>query len=375
MLGANRKKIIISGGGTGGHIFPAIAIAQELKAQLREVDILFVGAEGKIEMEKIPSAGFEIVGLPIAGIQRSLSLKNLIFPFKLINSLIKAQKIVKDFKPDLAIGVGGYASGPLLYMATQYQVPSLIQEQNSFAGLTNKWLKNRVTKICVAYEGMEKYFPASKLIVTGNPVRESILQNPVSKDEALAEFNFKNGIPTILIMGGSLGARSINEGLIHKIDDLISSQVQVIWQTGKLYFKEVQERLHGKNMTNIKVVEFLHKMHMAYAASDVVVSRAGALSVAELCIAGKPVIFIPSPNVAEDHQTKNTRALLNKNAAIAMPDAEVKEKLVPTALNLTKNKSKQQVLSNNILKMALPNATKNIVREAINLLNINLKSQ
>ncbi|WP_296623546.1 undecaprenyldiphospho-muramoylpentapeptide beta-N-acetylglucosaminyltransferase [Marivirga sp.] len=353
-------RFILSGGGTGGHVFPALAIADEIKKQLPNAEILFVGAEGKMEMQKVPEAGYKIFGLPIAGIQRSLTLKNLSFPFKLMNSLKQAKKIVKNFKPDAVIGVGGYASGPTLRAASNLGIPCLLQEQNSYAGLTNKWLKKKVKQICVAYEGMDKYFPASKLNITGNPIRKNLLNLP-DRSTAIKSFDLDENKKTILVLGGSLGARTINESIAQNLDLLAKQDYQMLWQTGKLYHNEMLTRSENADLKQLKVLEFIRNMDEAYAAADIIITRAGALSVSELEIVGKPVIFVPSPNVAEDHQTKNAQALVKKNAALMVTDANAVKGLLPEAFELLQDTDKQKELSENIKKMAKPKATENIV--------------
>ncbi|MBK6266962.1 undecaprenyldiphospho-muramoylpentapeptide beta-N-acetylglucosaminyltransferase [Marivirga sp. S37H4] len=354
-------RFIISGGGTGGHIFPALAIADQIKLEAPDSEILFVGAESKMEMQKVPEAGYKILGLPIAGIQRSLTLKNLAFPFKLLNSLRQAKKIVKNFKPDAVIGVGGYASGPTLRAASNAGIPCFLQEQNSYAGLTNKWLKNKVQKICVAYEGMEKYFPASKLQITGNPVRKGLMNLP-DKETALKHYKLSAETPVILVLGGSLGARVINESVMKHLPLLKESNVQMLWQTGKLYHQEMLVRANQPDNSPIKVLEFIKEMEMAYATADIIVSRAGALSVSELAIIGKPVIFVPSSGVAEDHQTKNANSLVQKDAAILVTDQEAVEVLIPKALDLLEDEELKNELATNIKKLARPNATEDIVK-------------
>jgi UDP-N-acetylglucosamine--N-acetylmuramyl-(pentapeptide) pyrophosphoryl-undecaprenol N-acetylglucosamine transferase len=323
-----------------------------------------------MEMEKVPKAGYKIVGLPIAGIQRRITAKNLLFPFKLIKSLSKAKKIVKEFKPDAAVGVGGYASGPLLWAATSAGIPSLIQEQNSYAGLTNKWLAKRVKKICVAYDGMEKFFPAERIIFTGNPVRQDIIIEEAKILEGTSFFNLNKNKKTILVIGGSLGARTINESIERSIEKLANLGVQVIWQTGK-GFHEAALGLQIKYPETVKVYDFINRMDLAYAVADIVVSRAGALSVSELCLIGKASILIPSPNVSEDHQTKNAMALVNKNAALLVKDVDARSKLVDEALQLLANENKKKELSENIKKLAKPNASRVIANEVINLINRN----
>jgi UDP-N-acetylglucosamine--N-acetylmuramyl-(pentapeptide) pyrophosphoryl-undecaprenol N-acetylglucosamine transferase len=360
-------RIIVSGGGTGGHIFPAIAIANELRERYPAVQILFVGAEGKMEMEKVPEAGYTIIGLPVAGLQRRLTLKNLLFPFKLIASLRKAFKIIKEFKPDVAVGVGGYASGPVLYAAASSGVATLVQEQNSYAGLTNKMLSARAKTICVAYPGMDKFFPEGKIKYTGNPIRKNILDYPTQKEEALHVFGLSDKAKTIFVMGGSLGARTINQSILAEINLLIESGVQVLWQTGKLYYAECLAVVEEKKATNIKVLDFIKDMNLAYAAADIVVSRAGALSISELCLVGKPVILVPSPNVAEDHQTKNAMSLVQADAAMIIKDEQAVRTLVPAALQLLADESKQAVLAINITKFAKPDAAAQIVQEILKL--------
>ena len=320
-------KVIISGGGTGGHIFPAIAIADAVKRKVPDADILFVGAKGKMEMERVPKAGYKIEGLWISGIQRSLTLKNLAFPLKLISSLAKARSIVRMFKPDVAVGVGGYASGPLLRVASARKIPSLIQEQNSFPGITNRLLAAKVSRVCVSYEGMERWFPKEKIVMTGNPVREQVVQLDGKKPEACTFFGLKTDKPTLLVIGGSLGARTINYAIIKNLGMFKESGYQLIWQTGKLYGEKAYEAVKEMDYEGIKTFKFIDRMDLAYAMADVVVSRAGAMSVSEICLAEKPAILIPSPNVAEDHQTKNAKALADKDAAILVPDNDAQEKL------------------------------------------------
>lgn len=361
-------RFIISGGGTGGHIFPAIAIANALKELHPGSEILFVGAEGKMEMEKVPQAGYKIVGLPVAGFQRKLTLKNLLFPFKLMNSLLKARNVVKEFKPDVVIGVGGYASGPVLYAAGGKGIPTLIQEQNSYAGVTNKILSKKAKTICVAYPGMERFFPQEKIVYTGNPVRKDIVEYRLKKQEGLNLFGLSEQKSTIFIMGGSLGARTINKSVIANLDLLLESGVQVIWQTGKFYYKECKELIDSKKASNIKVLEFIKDMNLAYAVADIVVSRAGALSISELCLVQKPVILVPSPNVAEDHQTKNAMALVEVDAAQMIKDEQAERVLVPAALKLLQNKEKQSIYCENIAKLGKPNAAADIATEVMKLI-------
>ncbi len=359
--------IIISGGGTGGHIYPAIAIANALKSRNQAVNILFVGAIGKMEMEKVPKAGFEIVGLPIAGIQRSLSIENLKFPLRLLKSMYLARKIIKDFKPNIAIGVGGFASGPLLLMANMMGVPTLIQEQNSFAGITNKYLSKKAKSICVAYLGMEKFFPAEKIIFTGNPVRNDILEVNSKKSTALAYFGLSESKKTLLVIGGSLGAKTINESIEAGLNKILGSDIQLIWQTGKLYAEKAKKAT--ENLSNCYTSDFIYEMDLAYGAADVVISRAGALSVSELCLAAKPCILVPYPFAAEDHQTQNALNLVNQNAAILVKDAEAKIELVDKVLQLFENENQQQVFASNILKLAKPNAANDIANQVFRIIN------
>lgn len=361
-------KVIISGGGTGGHVFPAIAIANKLKATLDSVEILFVGAKGKLEMTKVPAAGYEIIGLNISGFQRSLSWKNLMFPFKLIASLWKSFQIVRKFKPDVAIGVGGYASGPLLYAASRKGIPTVLQEQNSYPGITNKLLSKRAKKICVAYDGLDKFFEPNKIIKTGNPVRKEIAENNIMQLKAKADLGFEKDRTLVLVIGGSLGARTLNDSLLNGLDKLKDESIQVLWQCGKLYYDEFNEKVNHQKYNNIKLTQFITEMDKAYAAADVIISRAGALSISELCLIGKPVILVPSPNVAEDHQTKNAMALVNSNAAVMVKDVEARATLVTDAIKLIRNKNKMQELSANIKEMAFPNATETIANEIIALI-------
>lgn len=361
------KRVIISGGGTGGHIFPAIAIANALKKIDPETEILFVGANGRMEMEKVPAAGYKIIGLDIQGFQRGSLLKNVLLPFKLLRSVLKSIAIVKDFKPDVAVGVGGYASGPLLYAASQMKVPYLIQEQNSFAGITNKWLGKKASVICVAFHGMDKFFPKAKILVTGNPIRKEAVEIENKRFAAAELFSLSPHKKTILLTGGSLGAGTLNKSMLAGLDKIIAADVQLIWQTGKYYFKSVTEQLIGKEHANIKVLEFLHRMDFAYAACDLVISRAGAGTIAELCAVKKPVILVPSPNVAEDHQTKNALALVQKDAAVLVSDAVAEQELLDIALLLIENKNKCSELAENIGKMELPDADKIIAEEVLKL--------
>lgn len=352
-------RFILSGGGTGGHIYPAIAIADELKRRYPDAEFLFVGAKDRMEMEKVPQAGYEIEGLWISGLQRKLTLKNLMFPFKLISSLIRAGKIVTRFQPDAVVGTGGFASGPLLKVASGRGIPCVVQEQNSFAGITNKLLKDKVAKICVAYDGMEKFFPSEKIIKTGNPVRSDLVKIGNSECGAPAFFGLKNDKPILLVLGGSLGARRINQLIEQQLGYFEELGVQLIWQCGKLYYDEYKKYTSD----HIKVFDFLNNMDKAYATADLIISRAGAGSVSELCIVGKPVVFIPSPNVAEDHQTKNAVALVNEDAALMLKEKDLDSTFEKEFEVLFRSKEKQVELGENIKKMALPNATRHIVDE------------
>lgn len=358
-------RVIISGGGTGGHIFPAVAIAKTIRADHPDADVLFVGALGKMEMEKVPAAGFEIVGLPIVGIQRRLTWKNLLVPFKLLASMWKARRIVRDFKPDIAIGVGGYASGPLLRAAAAAGVKTLIQEQNSFPGITNRILSKKVNTICVAYEGLEKYFPQEKIVMTGNPVRPEVVHLQGKRDAAMKHFGLDAGRKTLLVIGGSLGARTINEAVDSFAERWESEGFQVIWQTGKGYVEQSKKRCAG--LKYIKAYEFIKEMDLAYAAADAVVSRAGAMSISELCLVAKPSVFVPSPNVSEDHQTKNAMALVRKDAALLVKDDEAKQLLGDVVTNLMRNDSQRATLSKAIGMMAQGRAAERIVEEVMKL--------
>jgi UDP-N-acetylglucosamine--N-acetylmuramyl-(pentapeptide) pyrophosphoryl-undecaprenol N-acetylglucosamine transferase len=361
------KRIIIGGGGTGGHIFPAIAIADAIKSIAPETQILFVGANHKLEMEKVPEAGYEIIGLPVAGLQRRLTYKNLTFVFKLLSSMIRSARIIKNFKPNLVLGVGGYASGPILKAATRKNIPIVIQEQNSYAGLTNRLLSRKAAKIFVAYEGMEKFFSKDCIVFTGNPIRQDINELVNKSDEAWRFFGLNKAKTTVLIIGGSLGARTINESILTKIDKL-PENLQILWQTGKLYADEIlKDSLISKN-ENVKVMPFIKKMNLAYSVADIIVSRAGAGTISELSIVGKPVILIPSPNVAEDHQTKNAMALVEKNAALCIKDHDAGEKLVDEVIRLSGDQKLMNSLSANIKKMALPNSAKKIAEEILKMI-------
>ncbi len=352
-------RFIISGGGTGGHIYPALAVANEIKRRHESAEILFVGAEGKMEMQKVPEAGYPIKGLWISGLQRRLTTQNLLFPVKLIHSWLKARKILNAFKPDAVLGFGGFASGPIMLAATGKSIPSLVQEQNSYAGLTNRKLGDKVQRICVAYDNMERYFPADKITLTGNPVRKDILDLSAKRNEGLKHFGLREDAPVLLVIGGSLGARSINNAMVANLQKLASSGVQVIWQTGRIYFEEMK----GYATEEIHVHEFIRHMDLAYAAADVVISRAGALSISELCLAGRPVVFVPSANVAEDHQTKNAMALVNKDAAIMVKDSDASEKMVDEALRLLADEEARKKLAVNIRSLGKPRATEEIVNE------------
>ncbi len=363
------SKVIISGGGTGGHIFPALAIAHALKKIHPETEILFVGAEGKMEMEKVPAAGYEIIGLPIAGIKRSLSIDNLFFPVKLIKSLSKANSILKSFQPDIAIGVGGYASGPMLFVASMNGIPTLIQEQNSYPGITNKLLSKKATKICVAYEGMDKFFQSSKIMFTGNPVREDIKDLHNKKSIAAQYFQLSESIPTLLIVGGSQGARSINKAIYAELEKLNDSGIQVLWQTGKSFFAQANDKIKQINSDSIKAFDFISKMDLAYSLCDLVVARAGASTVSELCIVKKPSILVPLPTAAEDHQTKNCLALVNRNAALLLRDQDAASKLINEAISLMNNLSKREDLAKNIAPLARPDAADTIAKEIFSIIN------
>ena len=359
-----KLKFILSGGGTGGHIYPAVAIANELKSRFPTAEFLFVGAKDKMEMQKVPQAGYKIEGLWIAGLQRKLSFQNAMFPFKLIDSLWKSRKIIKDFKPNVVIGTGGFASGPLLQMATMFNIPTLIQEQNSYPGITNKILSKKTNKICVAYENLERFFPKEKMILTGNPVRQDLIDSGDKKAEAIHYFNLDTNKKTLLILGGSLGARRVNQLIEKELDNLNALNVQVIWQCGKLYFEDYKKY----NSNNVQVLAFIDRMDLVYAAADIVISRAGASSVSELCIVGKPVIFIPSPNVAEDHQTKNAKSIVDKKGALMLKESELETQFNIVFEALLKDIGKQDQLSRNIKQLALPNATKQIADEVVKLI-------
>ena len=354
-------KVIVSGGGTGGHIFPAISIANELKERYPETEILFVGALGKMEMERVPAAGYRIIGLPVVGFPRKPSLKMFGFFLKLYKSMRIAQKVIAGFKPDVVIGVGGFASGPLLKAAVRSGVPAVLQEQNSYAGMTNKLLSSKVNKICVAYPSMERYFPKHKIVLTGNPVRKNLLETIVNKSEAFEYFKLYDGEPVVLIIGGSLGARTLNESVMANLQLIRQTEAQVIWQTGSFYYKEMMDRLGGNCPDNLFPMEFLSRMDLAYAVADVVISRAGAGTISELCLLAKPCILVPSPNVAEDHQTKNAMALVENQAALLIKDADSKDQLLKETFSLLNDKERLKSLSENIQKLGRPNAAKDIV--------------
>ena len=356
------KRFIISGGGTGGHIFPAIAIADELKRRLPDAEILFVGAKDRMEMQKVPQAGYPIEGLWISGLQRKLSWQNLLFPLKFISSLLKSRSIIKRFKPDAVIGTGGFASGAVVKVAGQMGIPTFIQEQNSYAGITNKMLAKNAHKICVAYDAMEQFFPKKKIVKTGNPIRDGLLNIAQYRSEGLSYFHLDSQRKTLLVLGGSLGARRINQLIEQQLPLFEQLGVQVLWQCGKLYYEEYKKY----NSEQVRVLAFIDRMELAYAAADVIISRAGASSVSELCVVGKPVIFIPSPNVAEDHQTKNARAIADKQAAILLRESELNEQFANTFSKLIADEAQQEALSAHIKALAQPNATKDIVNLILN---------
>ena len=377
----NGPRVIISGGGTGGHIFPAVSIANAIKELRPDAEILFVGAEGRMEMQRVPDAGYKIIGLPVAGFDRKRLWKNFAVIIKLLRSQWKARRILKEFSPQVAVGVGGYASGPTLKVAGMMGVPTLIQEQNSYAGVTNKLLAQKACKICVAYDGMEKFFPADKIIMTGNPVRQNLLANKQSREEAVTSFGFNPEKKTILILGGSLGARTINQTLIAALDTIkANGDIQFIWQTGKIYIQQVKDAITTATgeairnpcisaIPNLYVTDFIKDMASAYAAADLVISRAGAGSISEFCLLNKPVILVPSPNVAEDHQTKNALALVDKKAAIYVKDVDAMKHLVPVALETVTDAEKLKTLSENIAKLALPDSATIIAKEVLKLIN------
>lgn len=374
-MSGNNKHYLVSGGGTGGHIFPALSIANEIRRRYPEAEILFVGAEGRMEMERVPAAGYEIKGLPVCGFDRKHLLRNVKVLFKLWKSIRLAKKILKDFKPDIAIGVGGYASGPMLKAAQKKGIPTLLQEQNSYAGVTNKLLAKNAKRICVAYEGMERFFPEDKIVLTGNPVRRNLLECNATQEEARKAMGIDPEKATILIIGGSLGARTVNESIIGGLEKLgaVADDVQVVWQTGKFYDQQCKEALAKSGVKNVIQMPFISNMDMAYRAADLVISRAGASSISELQLLGKPSILVPSPNVAEDHQTKNALALANRDAAIMVTDAEAPEKLVDVMLATVNDEDKLHSLSANVLRMALLNSAERIVDEVEKIIKENEK--
>ncbi|MCC8200164.1 MAG: undecaprenyldiphospho-muramoylpentapeptide beta-N-acetylglucosaminyltransferase [Tannerellaceae bacterium] len=362
-------RIIISGGGTGGHIFPAISIANTIKKRFPDAEILFVGAEDRMEMERVPAAGYTIVGLPVSGFDRAHLFRNVKVLAKLAKSLRMARKIIREFNPDIAVGVGGYASGPTLWMASSLGVPTVIQEQNSYAGVTNKLLAKRATKICVAYQEMERFFPADRIVLTGNPVRVDLEEAVAKKEEALAFFGLASGKKTVLVVGGSLGARTINRSIEKGLAVLLQEDIQLIWQTGRYYYSEAQKYMESYKGLPVWYSDFISRMDYAYAAADLVISRAGASSISELCILAKPVILVPSPNVSEDHQTKNALALVNKEAAVMVTDGEAEGKLVSQAIELVKDDARLSVLSKNIATLAFRGSAEVIVDEIVKIID------
>lgn len=360
-------KVIIAGGGTGGHVFPAIAIGRALKNKPYNAQVLFVGAKGRMEMEKVPQAGFDIIGLSVAGIQRRVTWKNLLVPFKLINSMIQSRRIIRRIRPDVVIGVGGYASGPLVRAAANMGIPTLIQEQNSYPGLTNRLLAKKAKKICVAYEGMERYFDKSKLYLTGNPVRQDIFDIDEKREAAIAHFGLNTVQHVVLVIGGSLGAKSINEAIASRIEELTDNGIQLLWQTGISHYQETKTLLGDNEIKGVSVLPFIDRMDLAYAAADLVISRAGAIAVSELCVAKKPAILIPSPNVAEDHQTKNAQALVDNQAAYMIKDQEASKLLAPKIIELVADEEKKQRLTERIASLAYRNAAELIAEVAMGL--------
>lgn len=370
MQSKKSPKFILSGGGTGGHIYPAIAIANELKARFPYAQFLFVGAENRMEMQKVPKAGYDIKGLNISGIQRDNLLKNFSLPFKIINSLLKANQIIKDFKPDMVIGTGGYASGPTMWVAAQKGIPVLIQEQNSFPGITNKLLKNKAFAICTAYDGMQNYFPQEKTHLTGNPIRSDLFSNLPDQKESKEKFGLNPDKPAILSVGGSLGARTLNNTWTKNFKDLIDNDIQLIWQTGQLEWNKINSIEELKH-PNIHITEFIYDMNIAYAAADIIVSRAGAMAISELTLIGKPIVLVPLPTAAEDHQTKNAQNLVNHKAAKMVEDKNAQSHLIKTTIELSQNKFEKEELSSNIKKLAKPNSAKDIVDIIVDKLKTN----
>ncbi|HJN64256.1 MAG TPA: undecaprenyldiphospho-muramoylpentapeptide beta-N-acetylglucosaminyltransferase [Flavobacteriales bacterium] len=358
-------RVIISGGGTGGHIFPALAIAKALEKKVSNIEILFVGATGKMEMSKIPAEGYKIKGLWISGLQRRITIKNLLFPFKVISSLLGARKIIKKFNADVAIGTGGYASGPLLYMAAKSGIPTLVQEQNSYPGITNKVLSKVVDKVCVAYDNMEQFFSKNKIIFTGNPIRQDVLEFASKKQMGISHFNLEENKKTVLVIGGSLGARTINEAIDENISFFVENNLNLIWQTGISYQKKAEKSVREKAVKGINAYTFIKEMDKAYGAADIIISRAGAIAISELCCISKPTILIPSPNVSEDHQTKNAQAVVNKKAALLVKDNEVGSKLVNCLRELYDDTIMQKELIKNIKNLAVMNAADKIANEAL----------
>lgn len=367
MMNNSPIRLIVSGGGTGGHIFPALSIANAVKAKCPEAEILFVGAENRMEMQRVPAAGYPIIGLPVSGFDRKNLLKNIAVLWRLMKSRRKARAIIRDFRPHVAVGVGGYASGPTLKEAGAMGIPTLLQEQNSYAGVTNKLLAKQAACICVAYEGMERFFPKEKIKLTGNPVRQNLLDAAIAHDEAVTTFGLDPEKKTVLIVGGSLGARTLNESMLGAWDTLKESEVQFIWQTGKYYYEDITRQLKGRELKNVLVCDFISSMDAAYAAADLVISRAGAGSISEFCLLGKAVILVPSPNVSEDHQTKNALALVNKDAALYVKDADASNALIPLALDTVKDGAKLATLSKNILTLAFHHSAEVIADEVIRL--------
>ena len=361
-------KVIISGGGTGGHIFPALAIAKEIERQVRDVEFLFVGAQDRMEMEKIPNSGYKIIGLWISGLQRGLDKRNILFPFKVIHSIWNSRKIIKDFRPDIAIGTGGYASAPLLYVAAKSGIPSIIQEQNSYPGITNKILARYVRKICVGYDNMERFFPSEKILFTGNPIRNDILDFQDKKIEGENMFGIDSSKPTVLVIGGSLGALTINNAIARNIERLKSIRINLVWQTGVSYQHKAQQLISDIDEKGMNAYTFIKDMDRAYAIADIIISRAGAIAIAELCCIGKPIILVPSPNVAENHQYKNAQSLVNKNAAVLVEDAAANRKLVDSLEELLRDEDLKASLSSNISKIAVRDAANRIVKTALDML-------